>query len=112
MKNISIITPGTETGILQEALANEKLQTILNALKERFDVVVFISGGVESNMTLPIVSDMVDKTLLVLRSDQLAKPYLKFYKLLKPQLNEDKMMVVVNGIKDYKIGCIKTLIKR
>lgn len=112
MKNISIITPGTETGIMQEALANEKLQTILNALKEKFDVVVFISGGVESNMTLPIVSDMVDKTLLVLRSNQLAKPYLKFYKLLKPQLNEDKMMVVVNGIKDYKIGCIKTLIKR
>lgn len=112
MKNISIITPGTETGIMQEALANEKLQTILNALKEKFDVVVFISGGVESNMTLPIVSDIVDKTLLVLRSNQLAKPYLKFYKLLKPQLNEDKMMVVVNGIKDYKIGCIKTLIKR
>lgn len=111
LKNISLITPGTDTEVMQEALANDKLQTIIDSLKDKFDIVILISGGIESNMTLPIVSEKVDKTLLVMRSDQLAKQYIKFYKLLKPQLNEDKIIFAVNGVKDYKIGSLDALKK-
>ena len=101
---ISVISPGSMASEMAEALGAARFDTLLNELKNQFDVVLVATSDMESNMTIPYTMDKVDRSIIVARSGVKRAPYVKLYRKLVPQMPKEKIFFVINAFEQPKVG--------
>ena len=99
MPQISVITPGSVTSEMPEALVAEGFASLIKSLKDTYDVVLVVTSSVDDNASVPVAAANVDQTVLVLRSGMRKKPYVRLFRKISNHLNPDNTFFAVNAFK-------------
>lgn len=102
--HLSVITSGPLPPNPSELLGSGRMREFLNIVSERFDIVVFDSAPLVTVTDATILSDVVDGTVMVIRSGKTTVEVVRRGKRLLTDINAKILGVVLNCVDTEREG--------
>lgn len=98
IKNVSLIMSGKDINNFNEKLVSEKFKTILEILKDSYDLILIDCPSIKESANSIVVSNVVDKILIVSAIDQTTPDMLKSIKQTLKYVDDKILGLIVNKV--------------